>query len=121
VAVVVVASSCRLLGSGLGFLSELCGMFGAGGLCACSRLAHPSGISDPVGLGLLSVVLCLSTTAATPTCGVGAPCPSAPSGGTQASWHCLGRARPFGHTLDTVVSMRSVVSDARCPLITSMV
>jgi hypothetical protein len=74
-----------------------------------------------VGLGLLSVVLCLSTTAATPTCSVGAPCPSAPSGGTQASWRRLGCARPFGHTLDTVVSVRSVVSDARCPSITSMV
>jgi hypothetical protein len=120
VALVVVASSCRLLGSGIGFLSELCGMFGTGGLCVCSQLAYPSGISDPVGLGLRSVVLCLSTTV-TLAYGVGSPCPSAPSGGTQASWHCLGRARPFGHTLDTVVSMRSVVSDARCPSITSMV
>jgi hypothetical protein len=43
----------------------------AGGLRVCSRLAHPSGISNPSGLGLPSAVLCLSTTALTPMCGEG--------------------------------------------------
>jgi hypothetical protein len=62
VAVVVVTSPCWLLGSCAWFLSELYGVSGAGGLLSCSRLAHPSGISNPVGLGLPSVVLRLSTT-----------------------------------------------------------
>ena len=52
VAGVVVASSCRLLGSCVGFLSELYGVLGMGGLCVCSRLAHPEGISNLEGVGV---------------------------------------------------------------------
>jgi hypothetical protein len=81
----------------------------------------PFGYIEPDGVGVALGGAMSSATAATPACGVGAPCPSAPSCGTQALWRRLGRARPFGHTLDTVVSVRSVVSDARCPSITSMV
>ena len=49
---VVVASSCRLLGSCVGSLFKPNGVTGVGGLCACSRLAHPSGISDAGGVGV---------------------------------------------------------------------
>jgi hypothetical protein len=55
-------------------LSELYGVSGVGGLCLWSRLAHPSGISDPCGVGVALGGAMPFDYGGTPKCGEGASC-----------------------------------------------
>ncbi|KAK1650655.1 hypothetical protein QYE76_068460 [Lolium multiflorum] len=87
VAVVVVTSPCWLLGSCVGFLSELYGVSGAGGLLSCSRLAHPSACGTQASWRRLGRVQPFGHTP--DTGGVGAPCG-------------LGCALPFDYVDDAV-------------------